>query len=146
MTLFRVEYWLPQGTDIQKTSEDLKTIEKYVRGLDGVKTVSTFVGGGAPRFTLVYSPEDSNESYGLLLVETTDYRKITGLMDEVSTCLAEKFPKSEPQMQRFVMGPGTGAKIQIRVSGPDPTVLRQLSNQIIDLMHANGNAKHIHTD
>ena len=146
MTMFRVEYWLPQGTDIRQTSQDLEKIEKHVQTLQGVKEVSTYVGSGALRFTLIYSPEDNNESYGLLLVNTDDYRHIDGLMDQVDQYIKNNFPKAEAQMQRFVMGTGAGAKIQVRVSGPDPGVLRSISNQVIDIMHANGNAKHIHTD
>jgi multidrug efflux pump subunit AcrB len=52
---FMVHYWLPQGTRIGRTENDAEKLENYILGLDGVKSVSTFVGAGALRFILTYS-------------------------------------------------------------------------------------------
>ena len=73
---FFVHYWLPEGIDIRQTSSDLKEIESFVLKQKGVESVSTFVGSGAPRFMLVYSPEKRYDSYGMLLINVDDYRKI----------------------------------------------------------------------
>ena len=53
--LFVVDYWLPQGTDISKTEQDIEQLEEFVADLDGVNAVQASIGAGAPRFMLVLS-------------------------------------------------------------------------------------------
>ncbi len=96
MAVFRVDYWLPQETDIRQVSDDVNIIEKHIASMSGVNSVSTFIGGGALSFTLIYTPEDDNPSYGLLLVNTESYKDIPQLIDEVSTYLLSY---SKPYLQ-----------------------------------------------
>ena len=65
---FYIDYWLPEGTHINETVADLSKIERYLKELDGVEDVATFVGQGALRFMLTYTPEKIESSYGQLLV------------------------------------------------------------------------------
>ncbi|MCB1815724.1 MAG: efflux RND transporter permease subunit, partial [Candidatus Competibacteraceae bacterium] len=82
---FTVHYWMPQGSDIRATSEDMKVIERYVSELDGVTGVSSYIGAGALRFQLTYGPEDSNPSYGLLIADVDDYKQIPALAADIYT-------------------------------------------------------------
>jgi len=60
---FMIDYWRIQGTDIRDTKQDLTQIEEFVRKLEGVKSVATFVGGGALRFMLIYAPEKNYHNF-----------------------------------------------------------------------------------
>jgi len=126
---FFVHYWLPEGTDIRKTSSDLKEIESYIKNQEGVKFVSTFVGEGAPRFILVYGPEKSYNSYGLVIVTVTEYNKIDGLMKNIRSHINKNYLDANPKLEKIRLGPGGGYAIEARFSGKDHTILRQLSNQ-----------------
>lgn len=143
---FMINYWRVEGTDIRETSEDLKQIEKFLMTVDGIESVASFVGGGALRFILVYTPEKNYKSYGQLLVTVKDYREIAHLIPKVRQYLAQTFPDAEPKIKKFKLGPGSGAQIKVRFSGPDPVVLRQLSNQAQAIMHADGGALEIRDD
>ncbi len=131
---FMVHYWLPQGTHISKTADDLSTIENHVRALDGVTDVATFTGKGALRFLLTYSPEDTNSAYGMLLVSVDDYRNIDDLIPIIDDYISSNFPDALAFSRRFVMGPGDPSKIQVRLRGPDPDVLRGLADQVRQVM------------
>ncbi len=133
---FMVHYWLPQGTHISRTEADLEQIEAHLRSLEGVTDASTFVGRGAPRFILTYSPEDANSAYGMLLVRVDDYRKITEVLPEVQAYLDESFPDAQSFVRRFMLGPGDAQKIQARFRGPDPDVLRELATEARSIMRA----------
>ncbi|RKZ36838.1 MAG: AcrB/AcrD/AcrF family protein [Gammaproteobacteria bacterium] len=143
---FMINYWRVEGTDIRETSEDLKQIEKFLMTVDGIESVASFVGGGALRFILLYTPEKNYKSYGQLLVTVKDYREIDHLIPKVRQYLAQTFPDAEPKIKKFKLGPGSGAQIKVRFSGPDPVVLRQLSNQAQAIMHADGGALEIRDD
>lgn len=133
---FYVHYWLPEGTAIERTSTDLKQIEQHILAQDSVVNVSTFVGAGAPRFMLVYAPEKSYDSYGLLLVEVDDYRQIDKLMKGIKNYLKESFVDSNPKIEKIRLGPGGGYLIEGRFSGPDPNQLRALSSQAEAILRA----------
>lgn len=143
---FMVHYWMPQGTDIRRTNDDLFKFEEFVRKRDGVSSVATFVGEGAPRFLLTYSPEKPYSSYGFMMVNVKDYREINRLMSEVQQHAKTNFIDAITRVKRFVLGPGTEDPLEARFSGPDPTVLRALSEQAKQIMRKDGNIYAIKDD
>jgi len=144
--MFLVNYWRAEGTDIRATSKDMRQIEKHIRKLSGVSNVTTVVGQGAIRFSLVYKPEKANSSYGQFLVEVKDYRAIDAIARQVVNYLQKEAPNSEPTIDKIRLGPGGGAKIAARFSGPDPAVLRQLAAEAASVFHANPQAIDIRDD
>jgi len=131
---FMVHFWMPQGTHILTTEEKVSQVEAFARAIGGVTDVSTFIGGGAPRFMLTYTPEESNPAYGLLLVGVDDYKKVDALMAELEDYMAAEFPEALTFSRRFMLGPGDPSKIQARFRGPDPAVLRQLSDEAMAIL------------
>lgn len=147
---FMVHYWLPQGTHIQRTDADLNAVAEYVqKTFDGegeVTDVSAFAGGGAMRFLLTYTPEDVNSGYGLLLVSVDDWTKIDGIAAQIDEDLEKKFPDAMAYSQKFMLGPGDAMKIQIRLRGPDPEILRRMAEVVKQVMDESGNAIGIQDD
>lgn len=140
---FMVHLWLPEGTDIRVTSEKAKTLEKYIKEQDGVTQVTSFVGGGAPRFMLVYTPEKSYGSYAYFLVKTNDYQKINGLMKNIEDHMYASILGVNPRLEKVRLGPGGGFPWEVRISGRDPDVLRELSGNVQAMLHKDGGAKGI---
>lgn len=137
---FFVHYWLPQGTDIRTTSGDMQRLEKEILEDERVKNVTTFVGKGGPRFMLPYSPEQTNTSYGMALVETFDHHDVDAVLARTKGILADHYPHAEPKLKKFRLGPGRDASVEVRFSGPDSRVLRRLSRQAQAIMAQNVNA------
>jgi multidrug efflux pump subunit AcrB len=127
--IFLVDYWRQQGTDIRDTYADVQQIEKHVMQLDGVKKVSSNTGKGGIRFMLTYAPEKVYPSYGQLMVEVDDYTHIDALVGQIEQYLFANYPDAIYKFKKFELGPAVQGKIEARFSGPDPTVLRQLSDQ-----------------
>jgi multidrug efflux pump subunit AcrB len=142
---FMVHYWLPEGTDIRETSADLKKIEAYAQTLKGVTNVSTFVGQGPSRFLLTFVPEDPNQSYGLLLIDVEDNREIPAIAERLQTHIDTVYPDAQPQIRKFELGPGEASKIQVRLSGTEPEMLRSLAERVKAIMREEG-AEAIKTD
>ncbi|MGI9456668.1 MAG: efflux RND transporter permease subunit [Aeoliella sp.] len=143
---FLVDVWMPQGTHIDDTVETAKEVEQYLMGLPESTHISTLTGAGGLRFLITYAPEKANSAYMQFLVDVEDYRVIDQLIPKVETHLQENFPDVEAFCRKMALGPGSGGKIQIRFSGPDPDVLRSLSEQTMGLLYADGGAKAIRTD
>ncbi|MHC4884396.1 MAG: efflux RND transporter permease subunit [Planctomycetota bacterium] len=143
---FYIDFWNPEGTHIDSTIESLAPLEEHIQGIKGVSGVTTMVGQGALRFILTYTAEKTNSSYAQLLVTVEDYGEVDRIIGEVKDHMAGQYPDVQPMFKKFVLGPGGGAKIETRFIGPDPAVLRRLSEQAKEVFHASGNATEIRDD
>ncbi|MDJ0938471.1 MAG: efflux RND transporter permease subunit [Woeseiaceae bacterium] len=143
---FMVDYWLPQGTSIERTAADVEAAEDYIRGIDGVAHVSSVIGGGAPRFLLTYSPEKGNSAYAQLLVDVADSREIDRIAADIQQMLEARFSDSNPQVRKFILGPGEPGKIQARFIGEDLDVLRDLASQAEAIMGGHPNTFGVRND
>lgn len=141
-----VDYWLPQGTDIARTQQDIQDVESFIAQLPGVNAVQTNIGGGGLRFMLVYAPESANSAYAQILARVDDYRAIDQLMPQIQSYIDEGFPDAQAKVWRFQLGPGGGSKIEAAFKGPDPSVLRTLAEQAKAIMVADGGALSIKDD
>ena len=131
-----VDYWLPEGTNIERTERDMTEIEAFIRGMDNVNAVQTLIGQGGIRYMLTYAPESPNGSYGQFLVRVDDYKQLDAMMPVVQSYIGENYPDAAAKVWRFILGPGGGSAIEAEFRGPDPKVLRQLANQATDIMRA----------
>ncbi|THH36098.1 efflux RND transporter permease subunit [Aliishimia ponticola] len=145
--MFFVHYKLPQGTDINRTSDDMRIMEAWLAERDEVTSVATFVGQGASRFMLTYEAEKANPSYGHLIIQTETLDQIPPLQAALQEMALETFPDGEFRTKRLVFGPGGGAPIQVRLSGQDPDMLRALSVQVRETLEASSdNVRDVRTD
>ncbi|MGB3407729.1 MAG: efflux RND transporter permease subunit [Jannaschia sp.] len=132
--LFFVHYKLPQGASIQETSLDLSIFETWLSDQPEVVAATAFVGDGASRFMLTYSAEDPNPSYGHIIVRTQTIETIGPLIARMEDFAARAAPQGEFRAKRLAFGPGGGNPIEVRFSGADPTVLRNLADEAIARM------------
>ncbi len=143
---FYVDYWLPEGTHIQDTADDLARLDEWIRGLEGVKGTAAFTGRGALRFMLTYDPEDLNSAFGHIIVSVDDYRTVDELGRRIQEYAAENFPDAQAWYKKFIVGPGDAAKIEARFRGPDPDVLRSLAEKAKAIMREESGIINIRDD
>ncbi len=134
--LFFVHYKLPQGASIHETSRDLSLFETWLFEQPEVVAATAFVGQGASRFMLTYQAEDPNPSYGHIIVRTQTIETIAALITRMEAFAAETAPQGEFRARRLAFGPGGGNPIEVRFSGADPRVLRDLADEAIRRMTA----------
>ena len=65
-----------------------------------------------------------------------DYRIIGAMMSEVRQKLDTLIPGAVFNVRKFLLGPGEGGKIQLRISGPDRDVLRAYATKAKRIMQA----------
>ena len=126
---YLIDFWFPEGTSIEETSRLMEKAEQYVGDQEGVNHVVTFIGGGQIRFLLTYTPESLYPSYAQMFVQVDDYKKIPDMLRQNQQALEQLFPGGNINTRAFILGPSTGGKIQLRINGPDPTVLRELGDK-----------------
>ena len=144
--LFMIDVWLPEGSDIRATNAKLAEIERMVTKNPEVDYVSTSAGKGAQRFMLTYTPEKSYFAYGELIVRVANYDAVLPMLRKVTEQLDSQFPEIEYKLKRIELGPSGGAKIEARLVGADPTVLRGLAQQALDIIAADPGAFNVRHD
>ncbi len=118
-----------QGTSIATASDDLVVIEDWLLEHPSVEAVSTTIGASMTRFLLTYTPEDPDPSYGQLVIRVAEHTDIPALRDDLSAFAARSIPWAETRVQQIIYGPPVGADVEVRLSGPDPMVLRGLAEE-----------------
>ncbi len=144
--MFQVEVQFREGNHIRETEKGVKQIEDYLLKVDGIEQVASAIGGGHPRFILTYdTPVEAAGQYANLLVTVNDYRKIDELQQQMQNDLEEMLPDAVINVKKFNLGPALGGKIQLRINGPDPEVIRAMAEQAKTVFRAE-NAKAVRTE
>ncbi|HCG8562275.1 TPA: multidrug efflux RND transporter permease subunit VmeV [Vibrio parahaemolyticus] len=144
--MFYVDMWMPEGTDIRQTIKQAEKVESYIRQQNDIDFVSVSIGQGLQRFALTYQPEKSYEAYAQFQVRTTDRDNMFKLLHKLDDNLAKTFDEPTFQFKLMEFGPSPASKIEARITGPDPKVLRELAVQVEDILHTDPGARNIRHD
>ena len=66
----------------------------------------------------------------------TSFDKVQPTIGSMKALSHNDYPQAFTKLQRFELGPGTKAKIEARLIGPDPDILRTYGEQVIALFEA----------
>ncbi|MEM1428530.1 MAG: efflux RND transporter permease subunit [Pseudomonadota bacterium] len=127
--LFYLNYQAAQGTSIHETAEDLAIVEAWLAERSDVLAYTTSAGGPFSRYTLTYTPADSDPAYGQIIIRARSFQAIDTLRAELDAFALEALPWAEVRTQQIIYGPPVGADVEVRISGPDPDTLRALADE-----------------
>ena len=145
-SLFFIDVWETEGTDIRKTRDDTLRISNYLRGMEGVEQTTSVIGGPHQRFTLVYDSKEMTPAYAQIIVQTDSLERIQEIWDAVDRYMKTEMPWTDPIIKPMRIGPGRDGKIEARFSGPDAVVLRDLAEKAKAIMRDDPEAKEIRDD
>ncbi|TNF60583.1 MAG: efflux RND transporter permease subunit [Burkholderiales bacterium] len=135
-----VDVWLPEGSSITATDEVTRRLEQRLAQEPGIRSVSTWVGSGVPRFYLPLDQIFPQSNVAQLIVLPGDLRERERLRKALPQVLAAEFPEVRGRVKLLPNGPPVPYPVQFRVAGPDPAVLRGLADEVKDVMRRNPNA------
>ncbi|QFT09837.1 efflux RND transporter permease subunit [Vibrio sp. THAF190c] len=141
-----LDYWLPNGAKVEQTSDDMKKIESWLLEQPEVVDLSTYVGAGAPRFSVTIEPEPFDPAYGQILINATDYESLSSLIARGDKWLAQTFPEADPRFRGLKLATSDKFSVEARFSGPDIAVLHELSNQAKVILEAHPDTKYVRDD
>ncbi len=144
---FLIECQFREGTHIRETEKGVAAMEEYLLKIDGVNLVAAAIGAGHPRFLLVYSvPVDASINYTNIVVNVDDYRIIDEILPQIQADFEEMFPDVVVNTKKFLLGPGEGGKIQLRINGPDPSELRKMGDEVMAIINEDPLSKAVRTE
>ncbi|WNC66887.1 efflux RND transporter permease subunit [Thalassotalea nanhaiensis] len=143
---FQIDVWDGYGTDIRTMEDKVKAIENYLLEMEKVTQATSAVGGGHVRFMLAYAPEKHFDNYAniLVMVETPD--DVVPTIATIKKEAVERFPELTLNLKRFSVGPQPKGAVEVRITGADPLVLRQLSEKAKTIMRATPGTEAVRDD
>ncbi|MFA7269266.1 MAG: efflux RND transporter permease subunit [Sterolibacterium sp.] len=141
-----VELWLPEGASFQATETQVARLEALLKADQDVKTFVTSVGMSLPRYFLSLNQElfRPNYSHTLILSDSIEARDRIAL--KLQKELDTNFPGVRGRAIKSSLGPPVAYPVIFRVSGPDIALLKQVGNEVAEVMRKNPNTIEVNTD
>ncbi|MES9994940.1 efflux RND transporter permease subunit [Desulfovibrio aminophilus] len=142
-----VEVRMPGGASFEATSEAVRTMEAFMRDDLEIKTYTSYIGSGAPRWFLPMAPELPNTSYAVTVLNTADAAARDRVRERVETFVAQGgLPQARVRVTTLFLGPPVGFPVQFRVIGPDPVKVREAAYHVRDIMRGNSKTVDVNLD
>jgi multidrug efflux pump subunit AcrB len=131
-----VDINLPQGSRIEATEKVIKDIETFIsqsllvneERQNGISDWSSFIGSGPESYDLGYTTDEPDPSYAHILINTTNFIYNSGVVEKLDAFCFNNFPNADIKVGLLGSG-GGGTPIEIKISGTNPDILAELSEQ-----------------
>ncbi|MBV9929199.1 MAG: efflux RND transporter permease subunit [Acidobacteria bacterium] len=157
-----LDVWLPEDAPLSATNEAARQAEEVVRDVVGeygkehpekdgrprevLKSLTTFVGGGGPRFWFSVSPELQQLNYAQVIIEVNDKHDTNHLVGPLQKALDERVPGARIDVRRLDTGKPITMPVEIRISGDDMGELRREAEKVKDILRAAPYAQRVRDD
>ncbi|MBK1685915.1 efflux RND transporter permease subunit [Rubrivivax gelatinosus] len=142
-----VELQMPYGTSIGQTSAATAKVEAWLAKQAEAKTVTAYVGQGAPRFYLAMAPELPDPSFAKIVVLTGNQEEREALKFRLRQAVADGLAsEAQVRVTQLVFGPYSPFPVAYRVMGPDPDQLREIAARVKAVMQASPMMRTVNVD
>ncbi len=165
------DVWLPNDANFEATNQAAQQVEQVIRQQADIwgkqhpekngspshilRYVTTWVGGGSPRFWFSLSPQAQQLNYAEVLVELTDKEITPQFVDQVQPILSATLPGVRVDFRQLQTNP-VNYPVEIRVtsqadvgtagSGQDIQTMRHLASQVIDILQSAPEARRVRNE
>ncbi|NWK77281.1 efflux RND transporter permease subunit [Aquitalea sp. LB_tupeE] len=138
-----VDLWLPRGASYAATESEVKKLEALIRQDKNVRSVTSYVGSGSPRFYLPLDQQQQHLNYAQLMVMTGDEHVRELVKSRIEQIFDHDFPLVRGRVTRLENGPPVGYPVQFRVMGPDHDKIRAIAAEVEKMVRANPATRHV---
>ena len=153
---FYLDIWLPNDTPLSATNDAATQAERVVRQvIEGspeltdqehrghlLKSLTTFTGGGGPRFWFSVSPEMPQTNYAQMIVEIRDKEASPKLARPIQDALAKEVPGAWITVRQLQTNPVENP-VELLISGQEDVDARNEAKDIQTLRQIAGQAEDI---
>lgn len=131
---FIVEYFLPSQTDPDRVRKDLLEMSALLMKNPAIERVAASMGSAPAHYCLVRPMTSGGDCYGELMVDCKDYETVVAQIPAVRKLLRERYPDAYIRIRKYNFSIASSHTVEVEFSGPDPAILRKLSQQAEDIM------------
>jgi multidrug efflux pump subunit AcrB len=153
-----IDVWLPEDAPLATTRETVEHVEAVVRETADrfaaehaqggepqpiLDSLTTFVGGGGPRFWFSVAPEQHQANYAQVVVKLKDKHTTLNFVSPLQDALSLGIPGARVDVRELESGPAIGIPVSLRVSGEDPATLREIAAKLQALLKKTPSAERV---
>ncbi len=149
---FTAEFNMPIGTTIERTEEVVHATEAFMKAelmaetgpgpgagggsgdmavvKEGIINWSTFIGGGAPKYSLGYTPKPPSPEAAIMIINTTSPAAVDITIPKMERFVRDQFPDLDAKIRGLLLGPPVDNPVEVRLSGKDTDELFALVDQV----------------
>ena len=131
---FIVEYFLPSQTDPNRVRKDLLEMSGLLKENPAIERVAASMGSAPAHYCLVRPMTSGGDCYGELMVDCKDYETVVAQIPAIRKLLRERYPDAYIRIRKYNFSIASSHTVEVEFSGPDPAILRKLSQQAEDIM------------
>ncbi|PID67159.1 MAG: MFS transporter [Fusobacteriales bacterium] len=143
---FVINIWNPERTDIKFTNKVALEVEEMLSTQKGITSVTTTVGGSAPRYYIATIPELPNTAFAQIIVSVEDLDYIDLISNNVREYADENLLDTNVEVRKYINGIPSKYPVQLRILGQDREVLRKYSNEVLKILKNVEGATNVQTD
>ncbi len=165
-----IDVWLPNDSNLEATNQTAQAVENLVReqaqaysrehpSRNGkgpiLKYITTFTGGGGPRFWFSASPQLQQLNYAQVLIEVTDKEATPEFVAQLQPLLQSSIPGARVDVRQLLTNP-VDYPIEVRVSSTadvnpaqeeqDIRTLRRLASQVEGILRSDPLAERVRNE
>jgi multidrug efflux pump subunit AcrB len=141
-----VDVWLPEDATFEASNQAAESAEQVIQdvaarygrehpGPDGkarpvLESLSTFVGGGGPRFWISVFPEIFQANYAQIIIKFADKHDTAALAPALQQALSGSVVGARVDVRQLETGKPVGIPVAFRISGSEIATLRTLAESL----------------
>ncbi|MCX8500060.1 MAG: efflux RND transporter permease subunit, partial [Caulobacteraceae bacterium] len=141
-----VDLRLAHNASFAATERATRRMEALLAGNADIVNISSYIGGGAPRFYLPLDVQTPDVALGQLVVVTKDEPARERVAEKIEAALANGFPELRGRVSGLENGPPVGQPLQIRIMGHDHEAIRPSAEAIEALFRSTPHLRGINSD
>jgi len=142
-----ISVYLPEGTAIANTDRVTRRLEKNLLGHSEIRSLSAYVGAGAPRFFISANPEQPSPAFAKIVAVTHGKNSREALIHDIEKQVREgAYPEARVRVSRLLYGPPVNWPVSFRITGPNPLELRQIGHDVRQVMSQNPHIRDANLD
>jgi multidrug efflux pump subunit AcrB len=157
-----VDVWLPPDAPLSATRDAAAQSEEIIREVvdeygqhhpddagkprQVLQSLTTFVGGGGPRFWFSVSPELQQLNYAQIIIQVKDKHDTAHLIGPLQKALSERVAGARIDVRQLESGKAVGLPVAIRLSGDDIPALRGYANRVKTILEETSIAERVRDD
>src|SRR5690242_3924454 len=145
------EVWLPEDAPLISTRAITEQVEGIIQRESrayfahhrshgepgGMVSLTTYVGGGGPRFWNTFGPEARQTNYAVIVMQTINKHDTPGLVPALPRAVAREVSGARVNAKELELGPVVGTPVAIRVSGDNIPNLRSIGAELAAIFRRN---------
>ncbi|HKC86906.1 MAG TPA: efflux RND transporter permease subunit [Blastocatellia bacterium] len=152
-----VDVWLPEDAPLAATDEAALRAEEVIRrevkkygeerkNPDVLQSLTTFIGGGGPRFWFSVAPELQQLNYAQIIIQVKDKHDTEHLIEPLQKTLSAEIAGARIDVRQLELGKAIGLPVAVRISGDDAARLRAEAERVKDIFRESPLATRVRDD